>query len=219
MAYILAVDDEKDVLILVKNILSKDGHQVEIKDNPKKLDLTKLPQYDLIILDVMMPSIDGISLCKEIRDIVDCPILFLTAKTMEEDVMNGLLVGADDYIKKPFGVGELRARVLAHLRREQREKHSYLLISGVKFNLSAKCLQIEEDQISLTKSEYAICEFLGRNHGQVFSKEMIYERVFGFEGESDNLVVVEHIKNIRAKLLKYNSSPIETVWGVGYKWV
>ena len=175
-------------------------------------------KYDLILLDVMMPEIDGFSLCRKIRGLVDCPIIFLTAKAMEEDVITGLSIGGDDYISKPFSIKELRARVEAHLRREHRGKQNAFSISGVKFNLAAKEIYFNEEIIRFTKSEYSICEYLAINHGQVFSKEKIYENVFGFDGESDLSAIIEHIKNIRSKFKKLGINPIETVWGIGYKW-
>ena len=163
MANILAVDDEQDILTLIYNALKKDGHQVTVVQNPQQADFDHWDGYDLILLDVMMPGIDGFSLCSKIRDRVNCPIMFLSAKTMEKDIMYGLDLGADDYITKPFGLGELRARVNAHLRRESREKHSLLFSSGFKFDLSAKELQLGDHIIPLTKSEYGICEFLAKN--------------------------------------------------------
>lgn len=218
MAKILVIDDEKDILVLIKNVLSKDNHSVDTVDNPANLSSGDFIGYDLILLDVMMPNIDGFTLCEKIRDIVDCPILFLTAKTMESDIMFGLGIGGDDYITKPFGVGELRARVACHLRREQREKRSLLVISDIKFNLSSKEVFVNNKKVPFTKGEYAICEYLARNHGQVFSKERIYEGVFGYDGESDSSAIAEHIKNIRAKLSVFDMNPVETVWGIGYKW-
>lgn len=218
MARILAVDDEKGILNLVKRVLEKDGHQVRTLSDPGELSMNGLEAFDLILLDVMMPGTDGFTLCRKIRENVDCPILFLTAKTMEKDIMYGLGIGGDDYITKPFGNGELRARVAAHLRREKREKRSVLSLDGIRFNLGAHEMIIGEQKVSLTKSEYAICEFLARSHGQVFSKEQIYEAVYGYEGEGDSSAIAEHVKNIRAKLSVYGCAPIETVWGIGYKW-
>lgn len=218
MANILAVDDEIDILEIIKAALSKEGHIVTAVSDFSFFELEKCADYDLILLDVMMPEIDGFTLCRRLRELVDCPILFLTAKTMEEDIVRGLSMGGDDYITKPFGINELRSRVAAHLRREKREKHNSFIVSGVKFKLSSKEVFIGEKQIPLTKSEYEISEFLAINHGQVFSKEKIYESVFGFDGESDSSAVVEHIKNIRSKFTKLNVQPIETVWGIGYKW-
>ncbi len=110
MSLILAVDDELDMLDLIRNILKKNKHQVDVYQNPLDVDNSKLSKYDLILIDVMMPGIDGISFCKEIRNKVDCPILFLTAKTMEEDIVEGLLIGGDDYITKPFGAVRITSK-------------------------------------------------------------------------------------------------------------
>ena len=130
MAKILAVDDEAKILQIIRKALEKDGHIVQTVQDAAAVRRMELSRYDLILLDVMMPEIDGFTLCREIREIVDCPILFLTAKTLEEDLMIGLGAGADDYIRKPFGLGELRARVQAHLRREVRESVVPAWISG-----------------------------------------------------------------------------------------
>lgn len=215
---ILVIDDERDILMLVKRMLEKDHHQVTIIDEVDTLSKKDYSGYDLMILDVMMPGKDGFTLCKEIRDLVDCPILFLTAKVMEEDVLYGLGIGGDDYIKKPFTMGELRARVLAHLRREQREKKNYYSVGDCSFAVKSCQLQVRESVVPLTKSQYAICEYLARHRGQVFSKERLYEAVFGYDGESDSACIAEHIKNIRRKLQEHEIDPIKTVWGVGYKW-
>lgn len=218
VAKILAVDDEPDILDLIKNSLQNDGHIVTTAESAGEVKFDSLADYDLILLDIMMPGTDGLTYCQKIRGIVDCPILFLTAKTMESDVMNGLGAGADDYICKPFGTGELSARVNAHLRRERREKHSILCASGARFDLSSKEVSIGGKVVPLTKSEYGICEFLAKNRGQVFSRDQIYEKVFGYAGESDPSTVSAHIKNLRAKISVYDLSPISTVWGIGYKW-
>lgn len=218
MADILAVDDEEDILQIIKVALSKEGYRVTAVSDFSHFPIERCVDYDLILLDVMMPDVDGFTLCKRLRELVDCPILFLTAKSMEEDIVKGLSMGGDDYITKPFGINELRSRVAAHLRREHREKHNSFIVSGVKFRISAKQVFVRDEQVFLTKSEYEISEFLALNHGQVFSKEKIYETIFGFDGESDSSVIVEHIKNIRAKFAEVNCSPIETVWGIGYRW-
>lgn len=218
MALILAIDDEIPILELIKNGLQKDGHIISAYHSAVQVPLEKLGQYDLVILDIMMPEIDGFTFCNKIRSLIDCPILFLTAKTMENDIIFGLGLGADDYLSKPFRVAELRARVSAHLRREQRERHTSINFDRVKIDLSAKELRIDNLLVSLTKSEYLICEFLARNKGQVFSKEQIYEAVFSLDGDSDNSTISTHIKNIRAKLSKLDIQPISTVWGIGYKW-
>ena len=218
MANILVVDDEEMILQLIKNGLGKDGHNVTVYSSAKEVPLDTLNYYDLVILDVMMPHIDGFSFCKSIRDFIDCPILFLTAKTMENDITLGLGLGADDYLTKPFRIAELRARINAHLRREKREKHRTLNLDKIRIDLSAKAISVDNKPIAFTKSEYLICEYLASNKGQVFSKEQIYEATFSFYGESDSSTISTHIKNIRAKFEKLGVQPIVTVWGIGYKW-
>ncbi|WP_346906525.1 response regulator transcription factor [Faecalicatena orotica] len=218
MARILAVDDEPAILTLIRRALEKEGHRVTVCQNADEVKEEYLNQYDLIILDVMMPGTDGITFCRNIRSKVDCPILFLTARTDETSIMYGLGSGGDDYITKPFGIGELRARVQAHLRRENREKKHAVMIAGVRFDLAGKQAETDSMRIPLTKSEYEISEFLAVNHGHVFSKEQIYERVFGYDRESDVSAITEHVKNIRAKFSRAGIEPIETVWGIGYKW-
>lgn len=218
MANILAVDDDPAILALVANALKSEGHSIkcisQVTDELQK----QLPSFDLILLDVMMPGMDGFTFCRSIRELVDCPILFLTAKSEEEDAAFGLSLGADDYIRKPFSIVELRARVRAHLRREQREKHVSFTVSGVHFYLRKREARAGEERLPFTKSEYEIALLLAKNHGQIFSREQIYENVFGFDGESDSSAITEHIKNIRKKLAACDLAPIETIWGIGYRW-
>ena len=218
MAKILAVDDDMAILDMVGTILGKDGHMVTKINCPIDLNMNQLNNYDLILLDIMMPGIDGFELCEKIRKQVDCPILFLTAKTEESSLVNGLALGADDYICKPFGVMELRARINAHLRREYREHLARLVLGRSCFLLSSKKMLIDDEEIIFTKAEYEICEFLARNHGQIYSKEQILERVLGYDSESNDNTITTHIKNIRKKLSGYEYMPIKTVWGIGYKW-
>lgn len=219
MAKILAIDDEVKILKLIKNSLERDNHIVTAINIVLDIDFNKLKDYDLILLDIMMPDIDGFTLCEKIRDLVDCPIIFVTAKNMENDIIHGLGIGGDDYITKPFGIGELRARVSSHLRREKREKRNMIFISGLKLDLAGKEILIEDKKIQFTKSEYEICEFLMKNRGQVFSRDQLYEKVYGYDGASDSSTISEHIKNIRSKIKEYDKEPIETVWGIGYKWI
>ena len=218
MAKILVVDDDTAILDMIGTILNKDGHLVTKVSNPLEINMEKVNLYDLILLDIMMPGMDGFALCSRIRKLVDCPILFLTAKTEESSLVNGLSLGADDYICKPFGVMELRARVAAHLRREHREHSVRMVVGHVCFHLSFKQMMVDDKEIPLTKAEYEICEFLARNRGQVFSKEQILEQVFGFDSESNESTITTHIKNIRTKLSEFPCMPIKTVWGIGYKW-
>ena len=219
MYKILVIDDDREICKIIERALSKEGYGVTVRNDVVGLEIHQLKLYHLILLDVMMPEINGFSFCKEVRKKVDCPILFITAKTMEADMIEGLSIGGDDYIKKPFSLAELRARVHAHIRRERREYHQRILWEDFCFDLSERQLYINEEKVVLTKSEYEICEFLVRNKGQVFSVERILENVLGMDCESDSSAVREHIKNIRAKLGKRNRNPIETVWGIGYKWI
>lgn len=216
---ILVIDDEDEICNLIKNAFKKQGYLVTVKNNAIDLNKEDLNKFDLILLDVMMPDIDGFTLCRSIRNEVDCPIIFITAKTMEEDMIEGFSIGADDYIKKPFSILELRARVEAHLRREHREKQQILSTNGFKFNLKSKEIYFNDDKIALTKGEYKICEYLAKHRGQVFSLEQIFIEIYDFDKDSDNSCIREHIKNIRSKIPKYIESPIVTVWGIGYKWI
>ena len=218
MAHILVVDDDGDLCALLKTALERDGHQVSACRDGRRVDEAACRWADCILLDVMMPDEDGFALCRRIRDLADCPILFLTAKTREADVLTGLGVGGDDYLTKPFRIAELRARVAAHLRRQQRAPHSLLRRGGLDFDLRQRAVLWQGQPLRLTKSEYAICEHLAMHPGQTFSKEQLYEAAFGFDGTADAAAVTEHIKNIRAKLRAAQADPIETVWGVGYKW-
>lgn len=218
MGKILVIDDDIAICKLIETALIRDGHIVITKNSATEVAVKDFKQIDLILLDIMMPQLDGITFCRNYRDMIDCPILFLTAKTMEQDVIEGLSVGGDDYIKKPFNVWELRARVNAHIRREHRDKHQSLILNDCVFDLSEKTVTVKNNLISLTKSEYEICELLARNKGQIFSLENILEKIFGFHSESDISSIRVHIKNIRSKFNAVIDCPIETVWGVGYKW-
>ena len=218
MANILAVDDNLELCKLIRTTLERDGHRVETRQAGRDLTEALCRWADCILLDVMMPGEDGFALCRRIRSLADCPILFLTAKTEEADVLTGLGLGGDDYITKPFRIAELRARVAAHLRREQRTPHTRLRRGELDFDLGERAVYWQDAPLRLTRSEYAICEHLAMHPGQTFSKEQLYEAAFGYDGEADPSAVTEHIKNIRAKLRTAGVNPIETVWGVGYKW-
>lgn len=218
MSNVLVVDDDLNMLDLLRAALEKDGHRVDTEADTAHVQPARCQLYDLLLLDVMMPGEDGFSLCSRIRAEVDCPILFLTAKAEDAAIVQGFGLGADDYIKKPFSIAELRARVNAHLRRETRQPTRTLNRGGVRFDMQAKVAILGEHTLPFTKGEYAICEYLALHVGQVFTKEQLYEAVFGFDAGGDSSAIAEHIKNIRAKLKWGGISPIETVWGVGYKW-
>lgn len=217
MANILAVDDERDLCALIKTTLERDGHLVQTRTCAADVTAPLCRWADCILLDIMMPGEDGFALCRRIRADTDAPILFLTARTDEPSVLTGLGLGADDYLTKPFRLAELRARVAAHLRRSGRTPAHTLERSGVRFVLAAKSAAVSGQTLPFTKSEYAICEYLALHAGQTFSKEQIYEAVFGYDGSADDTAVTQHIKNIRAKLraaeLPNADSIIKTVWG------
>ena len=223
MANILAVDDERDLCALIKTTLERDGHLVQTRTCAADVTEPLCRWADCILLDIMMPGEDGFALCRRIRADTDAPILFLTARTDEPSVLTGLGLGADDYLTKPFRLAELRARVAAHLRRSSRTPSHTLERSGVRFDLAAKSAAVNGQTLPFTKSEYAICEYLALHAGQTFSKEQIYEAVFGYDGSADDTAVTQHIKNIRAKLraagLPNADSILKTVWGVGYVWL
>ena len=222
MANILAVDDDRDLCTLLKTALERDGHTVETRCAGADVTAALCRWADCILLDIMMPGEDGFATCRRIRTLTEAPILFLTARTDEPSVLTGLGIGADDYLSKPFRLAELRARVNAHLRRQNRAPQHRLVRGGVCFDLAAKSAAVGGTQLPFTKSEYAICEFLALHAGQTFGKEQIYEAVFGYDGTADDTAITQHIKNIRAKLrtagLASPETVLKTVWGVGYFW-
>ena len=222
MKKILVIDDEENIITIIKRYFEDNGYTVltAINTNIAQELLSHSP--DLVLLDIMMPGIDGISFCQEIRDRVSCPIIFLSAKTEENSKLLGLASGGDDYITKPFSVRELFARVEAHIRREgrPREYQSRIFFEDIWIDYSARQCGINESIIALTKKEFSIIELLSLHSGQVFSQERIYEIVWGYDAEGDaNVAVTEHIKRIRQKLSNHiENEKIETVWGIGYKW-
>lgn len=219
MAKILVVDDDKSILALIKNILLKEQHEVHLLDNLENMEISIFQGYELIILDIMMPYINGIDLCKKLIGIVKCPIIFLSAKTAEDDKVNGFSVGADDYIEKPFSVQEFSARINAHLRREKRDRNpDTILIDGVLINFKSKEISYKENLIPLTKYEYMICELLIRNKGQIFTVENIYENIYDMDSDTQFRTITEFIYSIRKKFKKLGIDPISTIWGLGYKW-
>ena len=222
MANILAVDDDRDLCTLLKTALERDGHTVETRCTGADVTSSLCRWADCILLDVMMPGEDGFATCRRIRTLTEAPILFLTARTDEPSVLTGLGIGADDYLVKPFRLAELRARVNAHLRRQNRVPQHRLTRGGVSFDLAAKSAAVGGTPLPFTKSEYSICELLALHAGQTFGKEQIYEAVFGYDGTADDTAITQHIKNIRAKLraagLASPETVLKTVWGVGYLW-
>lgn len=226
MSKILIIDDETDLVMLLKDELEAKGHEVlTAYDGQTGIDLSQ-KQPDLIILDIMMPGIDGFEVCRTIRDDVLCPVIFLSARQSETDKIRGLTLGGDDYITKPFGLHELLAKIEANLRRERRSqylnaenKRSKLYFEKLCLDMRERTVRVDGKDIELTKREYDIVELLALHAGQVFSREQIYEKIWGFDSEGNSSTVVERIKKIRAKFsAAADKEYISTVWGIGYKW-
>ena len=218
---ILMVDDDKELLKMLKSYFVLKGYAVETAEDGQEAFYKIGAGPDLILLDVNMPGMDGMEFCRRIRDMVSCPILFLTARVEEQDRIGGLLVGGDDYILKPFSLKELEARVTAHIKREERSRRRSEIkyAEGLAIDYQSQKVFWQDAEIELTRSEYSIVEFLSRNPGQVFDRERIYESVFGYDAQGDSRVITELVRRIRNKLPKQVGQEwIETVWGSGYRW-
>lgn len=218
---ILIADDEADIVKLLRDYFEMNGYTVLTAKNGIEAIRQAEKGPNIILLDINMPGLDGLEVCKRIRRFVNCPILFLTARVEDADKINGFRVGADDYVVKPFSMGELGARVAAHLRREERRsaRTRAKFVGNLVIDYAARQVYAGETPIPFAKKEFDILEFLSMNAGQVFDKERIYERLWGYDSEGDSAVIAEHIRRIRAKLkAACGQNYIETVWGVGYKW-
>lgn len=219
---LLIADDERDITDMLARFFRERGYDVLCAYTGVEAVRAAGSKPDLILLDVGLPDIDGLEVCRLIREHVSCPIIFLTARVEESDKLRGFAAGADDYVVKPFSPSELAARVDAHLRRERR----HMTASEVRFdgalaiNYSDRTVTYDGQPVQFARREFDIIEFLSQNPGLVFDRERIYESVWGLEGEGDSSVIAEHIRRIRAKLAAAGSQKqyIETVWGVGYKW-
>jgi len=219
---ILVVDDEPDIVNLLRDYFELNQYTVMTASNGAEAVTQSEKQPDLILLDINMPGMDGLAVCRRIRDFVSCPILFLTAKVEDSDKISGFQAGGDDYIVKPFSLSELGARVVAHLRREERRRGSGRVRFGGELSVDygERAVYFKGEPVALAKKEFDILELLTMNQGQIFDKERIYEKVWGYDSEGDSSVVAEHIRRLRARLAAAGcGNRIDTVWGVGYKWV
>ena len=199
------MDDEEDIVGFMKDSLGDQGYDVLTAYNSHQALESLIHEPNLIILDVMMPGMDGFELCEMMRKSITCPIIFLSARASEADRIKGLFVGGDDYLVKPFSMKELHARVVAHLRREHRQScltRKHLYFDHLMVDLDGYEIYYQNQKISFTTKEFEIIEFLSLHPGQVFSREQIYEKLWGYEAEGDASTVTEHIKKIRAKLSK-----------------
>lgn len=224
---ILIVDDEKEIRDLIGIYLENEGFKViKAYNGLEALEILETEEVDLIILDIMMPKMDGIKACLKIREDKNMPIIMLSAKSEDMDKILGLTSGADDYLTKPFNPLELIARIKSQIRRYtklnniKKVKHEEIIeIDDLVINTNSHEVRIGNKLINLTKREFEILELLANNRGMVFSTEKIYENVWQEQFyESDNTVMV-HIRKIREKIEENNRKPkyIKTVWGVGYK--
>lgn len=223
---VLLVDDEKEIVELLEIYLKNDGYRIlKAYNGIEALRLLESQEVDLIILDIMMPRMDGIQACLKIREKLNMPIIMLSAKSQDMDKITGLSMGADDYVTKPFNPLELLARVKSQLRRYNRlntpsqRKEEEIEVDDLTINTATREVKIDGREVKLTPREFSILELLARNRGIVFSIEKIYEAVWKEAFfESENTVMV-HIRKIREKIEDQPRKPrfIKTVWGVGYR--
>lgn len=222
MYKILIVDDEQAIVSLLSDYLKLNRYEVLVAYDGNEAVKQALKGPDLILLDVNMPGCDGFSVCRQIREHVMCPIIFLTARIEDSDKIEGFSAGGDDYIVKPFSIEELGARIAAHIRREHREPQTknVRVFQGLLVDYTLKTVSVDGECIELAKKEYEIIELLSSHAGQLFDRERIYELVWGYDAEGNSSVVAEHIRRIRKKLsAAAGREYIDTVWGVGYRWI
>lgn len=220
MAYrILAIDDDESILRLIRNILNLSEYEVTTRSNIDEINLCDFTGFDLILLDIMMP-LNGLDICRRIRSEINVPIIFITAKDMEEDLIYGIEVGADDYITKPFTVKEFISRVKMHLRREDRHKDNKNIFdfNKVEVDIDLQRVFIEKKEVKLTKREFSIVSMLAGNSNKVFSIEEIYDRVYPGSSDTQFRSISEYIYQIRNKFKVYGINPFETMRGGGYRW-
>ena len=226
MAHILLVDDEQEIAQLVQLYLENEGHTVTtFYDGSEAAKAIDQQGFDLAILDVMLPGQDGFSLCARIRQSCNYPVMMLTARTEDTDKINGLAIGADDYLTKPFNPLELVARVKAQLRRYTRYNQGQAQpleqvdIRGLRIEHEKHECFLYDQPVLLTPMEFDILWLLASNRGKVFSAEELFSKIWGEEYLESNNTVMVHIRRLRAKLGENTRKPkfIKTVWGVGYK--
>lgn len=227
MAKILVCDDDKEIVEAIEIYLTQDGHQVlEAYDGIEAVEILKKESVDLLIMDIMMPRMDGIRATLKIREKHNIPIIILSAKSEDADKILGLNIGADDYITKPFNPLELVARVKAHLRRYMqlgsttiKESEAIYTVGGLAINDDLKEVTVDGEQVKLTPIEYNILLLLVKHQGKVFSIDQIYENIWNENAVGVDNTVAVHIRHIREKIEINPKEPryLKVVWGVGYK--
>ncbi|GFZ29903.1 DNA-binding response regulator [Clostridium zeae] len=223
---ILIVEDEKELADILGAYLEVEGFEpVVTHDGQEGLKEFYEKMPSLVLLDIMLPKVDGISVCKEIREKSEVPIIMISAKSGEMDKVIALGIGADDYVTKPFSPLELVARVKAQLRRYEKIKvvhpihNNEVRIGELILNKSSYSAMVKGEQLNLTTKEFDMLFFFAKNPNQVFSKEQIYEGVWGYNGICDDNSITVYVNRIREKLGKYDLEYIKTVWGAGYKFI
>ncbi len=226
---VLIVDDEIEILNLLRKYLEREGYNVDAaSDGEEGLLFFSRKKYDLIILDVMMPKIDGIEVCKRLRSQTNAPIVMLTAKGDEIDKVLGLRIGADDYITKPFSLNEFVARISAHLRRYfllsggiSATNNSIISFNNLRINLKSYVVHRSDEKIQLTAKEFELLKFFASNPNQVFTKAQIFKNVWDDTYIEDDNTVMVYVRRLRKKIEENPDKPtfIQTVWGIGYKFV
>ena len=226
MSKILIIEDEESIVELEKYYLGLSGFTVEIEnDGQDGLKKALEEKFDLLILDLMLPGVDGFEICKRVRKVKNTPILMVSAKKEDIDKIRGLGLGADDYITKPFSPSELVARVKAHLARYERligsgaQENEIIEIRGLKIDKTARRVYVNGEEKAFTTKEFDLLTFLAQNPNHVFSKEELFSKIWDMESVGDIATVTVHIKKIREKIEFNTSKPqyIETIWGVGYR--
>ncbi|PEJ54538.1 DNA-binding response regulator [Bacillus sp. AFS002410] len=225
MKDILLIEDDVSIAELQRDYLEINDFRVDIQHNGDEgLQHALNGNYDLIILDIMLPGKNGFEICKEIRAVKNIPILFVSAKKEDIDKIRGLGLGADDYITKPFSPSELVARVKAHLSRYDRlagnnNVSKIIFVHGISIDRSARKIFINEKEVPFTTKEFDLMVFFVMNPNQVLSKEQLYEKVWGLESAADVSTVTVHISRLREKIERDPANPkfLETVWGAGYR--
>lgn len=225
---ILVIDDEIEIVELVEVYLINEGYKVfKAYNGDQGLKILESEKIHLVVLDIMMPGIDGLAVCRKIRSKMNIPIIMLSAKSQDMDKILGLSTGADDYMVKPFNPMELIARIKSQLRRflylntqvNLKQDEDMLEFKGVKINKKNHCVSVYDKEVNLTPTEYEILILLAQNLGRVFSGEEIFERVWKEKYFVGNNTVMAHIWRLREKIEQNSKDPkiVETVWGVGYK--
>lgn len=227
MSKVLIIEDEQAIAELEKDYLELYDFEVTIEnDGQKGLDRALLENHDIIIVDLMLPSVDGFEICKRVREVKDIPILVVSAKKEDIDKIRGLELGADDYITKPFSPSELVARVKAHLSRYERlvkggngQENEFIEIRGIKIDKTARRVFVNGEEKVLTTKEFDLLTFLASNPNHVYTKEELFKEIWNMDSIGDIATVTVHIKKIREKIELNTAKPqyIETIWGVGYR--